>query len=406
MGEHGNSAALFVNGGNVGIGTSSPLTRLTIESSVNPAISLNSATAGKQQTIQYYDNSSLKWYEGLNYNNAGDGNFFITRNAGSGNLLLVPDGNGNVGIGTTSPSYLLGVGSNSVSGTVAQFENSTGSCFVNPNNAFTGCTSDARLKTNVSTLPSELDNVLALNPVSFTWKTDATSTPHYGFLAQEVQQIFPDLTLAGPDGYLALNYAGFAPYLTRAIQEIATISGAFEKNLIAWLGEAANGIGDFFAHRGHFADELCVGDTCVTPDQFKAMVAAAYSSSPTSAADPAAEVGSEHPTSTAATAPVISINGDNPARIHVGDAYADLGATISGPAADLNFGIHTFVDGVASDSITIDTSVAGTHSIDYVATDQAGLAATSTRQVLVQSLAPPATGESMLPGEESSPSAI
>jgi hypothetical protein len=41
------------------------------------------------------------------------------------------------------------------------------------------------------------------------------------------------------------------------------------------------------------------------------------------------------------TPPVITINGNNPAHIHVGETYNDLGATITAPAADLNLGIHT-----------------------------------------------------------------
>jgi hypothetical protein len=42
---------------------------------------------------------------------------------------------------------------------------------------------------------------------------------------------------------------------------------------------------------------------------------------------------------TAGTPPVIQINGDNPAIIHIGDTYADLGATITGPTPDLSLGV-------------------------------------------------------------------
>jgi hypothetical protein len=34
--------------------------------------------------------------------------------------------------------------------------------------------------------------------------------------------------------------------------------------------------------------------------------------------------------------PVISVNGNNPATISVGSSYSDLGASITGPAGDLN----------------------------------------------------------------------
>jgi hypothetical protein len=40
--------------------------------------------------------------------------------------------------------------------------------------------------------------------------------------------------------------------------------------------------------------------------------------------------------------PVISIDGDNPDYIQVGDTYADLGADITSPASDQTLGIRTF----------------------------------------------------------------
>jgi hypothetical protein len=40
--------------------------------------------------------------------------------------------------------------------------------------------------------------------------------------------------------------------------------------------------------------------------------------------------------------PIIAINGDNPANVSVGLTYADIGATITGPQADLNLGIHLY----------------------------------------------------------------
>ena len=81
--------------------------------------------------------------------------------------------------------------------------------------------------------------------------------------------------------------------------------------------------------------------------------------------------------------PVITVNGANPANINVGATYADLGAIITGPNADLNLGIHTFVDGIATDPVVIDTTTPGTHTIDYVVTDISGLTSTSTRTVIV-----------------------
>jgi Domain of unknown function (DUF5011) len=86
---------------------------------------------------------------------------------------------------------------------------------------------------------------------------------------------------------------------------------------------------------------------------------------------------------------VIQVIGDNPAIIRVGDTYADLGATITGPTADLNLGIKTFLNGKLVSNIVLDTSSVATDTIDYVATDSQGVSATSTRTVLTETTASP-----------------
>jgi len=74
--------------------------------------------------------------------------------------------------------------------------------------------------------------------------------------------------------------------------------------------------------------------------------------------------------------PVITINGNNPANVEVGAAYADLGATVF-DAGSPNIGVHTF--GLEA----IDTSTTTSYVVTYTATDQAGNTATTTRQVIV-----------------------
>jgi hypothetical protein len=90
--------------------------------------------------------------------------------------------------------------------------------------------------------------------------------------------------------------------------------------------------------------------------------------------------------STTASAPVIQINGSDPANIDIHSQYSDLGAVIVGPTSDLNLGIMASVDGSTStplSSIVIDTSTPGTHTISYSATDQNGLSGTAVRTVIV-----------------------
>ena len=72
-------------------------------------------------------------------------------------------------------------------------------------------------------------------------------------------------------------------------------------------------------------------------------------------------------------APIISILGDNPAFAEFGSTYVDAGAT----ARDQGQAI------TGTSSGTVDTSVEGTYTITYSATDAAGNTGTATRTVNV-----------------------
>jgi Domain of unknown function (DUF5011) len=86
---------------------------------------------------------------------------------------------------------------------------------------------------------------------------------------------------------------------------------------------------------------------------------------------------------------VLQANGDNPAIVQVGATYTDLGAQITGPQADLNLGITTYVNGAPMNPVQLDTTEPATDTIQYGATDQNGLTSTSTRTVIVEpSLSP------------------
>jgi surface protein with Ig-like domain len=87
--------------------------------------------------------------------------------------------------------------------------------------------------------------------------------------------------------------------------------------------------------------------------------------------------------SASTTPPVITINGDNPAIVQIGVTYNDLGATITGPQADLNLGIKTLLNDTLTSNIVIDTSAVATDTIDYVVSDSTGLTATSTRTIII-----------------------
>lgn len=90
--------------------------------------------------------------------------------------------------------------------------------------AFT-TTSDRRLKKNIQPLESALDKVIRLNPVVYDKKRHMTSDVYeiheIGFIAQELQQEFPEVVSQQPDENhtLGVNYQALIPVLTKATQE-------------------------------------------------------------------------------------------------------------------------------------------------------------------------------------------
>lgn len=76
------------------------------------------------------------------------------------------------------------------------------------------------------------------------------------------------------------------------------------------------------------------------------------------------------------TAPVVTLKGDNPMNINVGATFTDPGAT----ATDDTDGAITDIDVTGS----VTTSTAGTYTLKYSATDEAGNTGSATRTVNVK----------------------
>lgn len=88
-----------------------------------------------------------------------------------------------------------------------------------------GSYSDERLKENIEDLPSQLANIFALRPVEFDYKDGAGH--QIGFIAQEVQEVYPDLVGEGQDGFLTLSGLGKnEARMIKAFQEFATLTEA------------------------------------------------------------------------------------------------------------------------------------------------------------------------------------
>lgn len=83
--------------------------------------------------------------------------------------------------------------------------------------------SDSRLKENIEKMKDGLAKILALNPVSFTWKKDIESTQagkdDIGFIAQEVEKVLPGLVTTDEKGIKGVDYVRVVPVLVQALQE-------------------------------------------------------------------------------------------------------------------------------------------------------------------------------------------
>ena len=89
--------------------------------------------------------------------------------------------------------------------------------------------SDERLKHQIYTLSGALETINQLRGVSYYWKKEAKdlSRNTYGFIAQEVEQILPNIitTCSGESfngiyGQKSLNYSSIIPWLVEAVKEL------------------------------------------------------------------------------------------------------------------------------------------------------------------------------------------
>lgn len=92
--------------------------------------------------------------------------------------------------------------------------------------------SDAASKTNIQSLGNAMATLAQLRPVSFEWadkahyfKTSRRSTgisnpKEMGFIAQEIEQVLPDIVAVDCEGHRVVNYSALIPLLTKSIQEL------------------------------------------------------------------------------------------------------------------------------------------------------------------------------------------
>ena len=97
-------------------------------------------------------------------------------------------------------------------------------------------TSDIRLKTNIKPIESAVDKIMQLKPCYYNWKNQDDEKENVGFIAQEVEEILPNLvhTIEHPDGddYKGVNITDLIPYLVKVIQEQTDIINDLQSKIM------------------------------------------------------------------------------------------------------------------------------------------------------------------------------
>ena len=182
----------------VSVGTSPLVTytngseRMRINSSGQLLVGTTSGSSGGKVSIQQNDNSNNNSYSGLDIYKGSA----TTSTAQVFQRFFISNGTANGSITANGAS----------------------------NAAFTAY-SDARLKENIVNLPAQLANILALRPVEFDYKGYENGEGHQiGFIAQEMQGVYPDVVNEGENGMLTVTgWSKTEARLVAAIQEQQSI---------------------------------------------------------------------------------------------------------------------------------------------------------------------------------------
>lgn len=192
--------ALITGSGNVGIRTNVPDASLEVHRGTGTL-----GTAAFKGT---------QWYSHFNYSTTE--HTFIRGGKDGANVYINDLATlGNVSVGNGNPMEKLHVfGNLRVTGTIC-----------NTSGAITAC-SDIRYKKDFSSIESPLWKVTQLKGLHYYWKTDEYKENNFsterqvGFIAQEIEKIFPEMVFTDAQGYKSVDYARLTPVLVEAIKEL------------------------------------------------------------------------------------------------------------------------------------------------------------------------------------------
>jgi hypothetical protein len=81
-----------------------------------------------------------------------------------------------------------------------------------------GGSSDIRLKDNIVPLEDAYERLLKLNGYTFTWKDHPERGTNIGFIAQEIEELFPELITPDSRGFLTVQYGNMTAILVEALK--------------------------------------------------------------------------------------------------------------------------------------------------------------------------------------------
>jgi hypothetical protein len=220
----GNSAAnLLLNpdGGNVGIGTSSPPSKFAV---AGGNLSVLSAGGGEGGQINVYNPNDTDTGLIIDVASADVGRIFSTRNNSTLTLgqLVGTGGIINFATGSAERARISAAGGFSV-GTTA--DPGAGAIYATGN--ITAYYSDDRLKTKLGGIENALDKVDQLN--GFYYEANETAQAlgykvkrEVGVSAQDVQAVLPEIVAPAPidEKYMTIHYERLVPLLIEAIKEL------------------------------------------------------------------------------------------------------------------------------------------------------------------------------------------
>lgn len=106
-------------------------------------------------------------------------------------------------------------------------------------------TSDIRLKDNIMVIESPVKKISKISGVSFNWNDKQSvyeaGEKDYGVIAQEVEEVLPELVTTRDNGYKAVRYEKIIPLLIESIKEQQTHIDEL-KSIIIYLEQKINSL--------------------------------------------------------------------------------------------------------------------------------------------------------------------